>query len=249
MNFLASILQAFSDLLWPPVCAACGAGLPLRDTAGQLSHYCPGCLSAIEFMPKSICPRCGRPYWGGAAHLCGDCLKSPPPYESARSAVVYGGEAAHSILKLKYHGQLSQATALAALCLESPGLMAAPADIIIPMPLSAGRLARRGFNQALELAAAVYGRHDLAINGKILLRTHDGHRRLATLSAQERRLAIKGCFQVTDAAAIRGASVLLFDDILTTGSTAGEAARTLLAAGAARVDLRTVARAVPRYWR
>lgn len=251
LRLLASVGHTLSDLLWPPVCAACGTGLALRDQAEPAAFYCQSCLSAIEFMPESLCPRCGRPYWGAPAHLCGDCLGFPPPYDSARSAVVYGGEAAHSILKLKYHGNLSQAKPLAALCHVNSALMAAnpAADIIIPMPLTPERLAHRGFNQAFELAVAVYGPTAPPIRSDILERTHDGHRRLATLSAKERRQAVKGCFRVSAPEKIQGAHILLFDDILTTGSTAGEAARTLLAAGAAQVDLRTIARAIPRDWR
>lgn len=248
MKNLASIARALSDLIWPPVCAGCGASLPFSDSLGYASFYCRRCLATIEFMPENFCPVCGRPYWGTPAHLCGDCLTNPPPYTTARAAVVYGGEAAHCLLKLKYHGDLNQAAALAALCHKNAQIMDAEAQFIIPMPLTVERLKRRGFNQALELAGAIYGAA-LPIRTEILERTHDGHRHLASLSAKERRAAIKGCFSVREPGAVRGANILLFDDILTTGATASEAARTLLAAGAASVELRTVARAVPSDWR
>ncbi|UQZ87883.1 amidophosphoribosyltransferase [Deltaproteobacteria bacterium Smac51] len=201
-------------------------------------------------MPETTCTLCGRPYWSGPSHWCGNCLSSPPPYQSARAAVVYGGEAAHSILKLKYHGGLNQAAALAALFCERDVIKTETlADIVIPMPLTAERLARRGFNQAAELAAEVFGEKSVPVSERILERTHDGHRRLAALSAKERRQAVKGCFRVAAPQEVRGAAIMLFDDILTTGSTAGEAARTLMEGGATRVDIRTIARTVPAQWR
>jgi ComF family protein len=250
---LFNILRAAGDLIWPPVCAGCGAALSFCDAPSPLSFYCPDCLAAIEFMPRPSCPLCGRPYWAAQSHICGDCLADPPPYHSARSALVYGGEAAHSILKLKYYGALNQAAALAALCRERMDAMdISRADMLIPMPLTAPRLARRGYNQALELAAALYTPPAPPIRTDILERVRDGNARLAALaSAGERRKAVRGCFRVSAAAGegLRGARVLLFDDILTTGATAAEAAKTLLAAGAARVELRTVARAVPDRWR
>ncbi len=247
-----SIGGTIADLIWPPVCAGCGAALTFRDAPSPLAFYCPDCLATIEFMPRRSCPLCGRPYWAAQDHVCGDCLAAPPPYHSARSALVYGGEASHSILKLKYYGALNQAAALASLCRERLDLMEiSQADMLIPMPLTPGRLARRGFNQALELAAALYTPPAPPIRTDILDRIHDGNTRLAALSsARERRKAVRGCFRVGEAAReLQGAHILLFDDILTTGATAAEAARTLLRAGAARVDLRAVARAVPDEWR
>jgi ComF family protein len=157
---------------------------------------------------------------------------------------------ARSIALLKYHGQPPQARALADLArpvlapLLSPG---EPPDAIIPLPLSPQRLAERGFNQAALLARALFNSRPDLIDEKLLIRTSDG-RPQATLSRDDRRKAIRGCFTAPAPETVRGARLMLFDDVLTTGATAGEAAQTLLTAGAARVDLVTIARTVLRSW-
>lgn len=247
-RLLRPIAQALADLIWPPVCAGCGAQLPLPAAPGGRAFFCPRCWATIEFLPPAICPLCGRPFWEGPGHVCGDCLAAPPPYQGALAPVVYGGEAAHSLLKLKYHGDLNQVEPLAALAADRPAMAAlAGFDAVIPMPLTAERRRQRGFNQAAELARAIYGRGSL--EEKALRRVSDGHQHLASLGREERARAIRGCFEAAPGGALAGASLLLFDDILTTGATAGEAARALLAAGARRVAVRTIARAIPDSWR
>jgi len=206
-------------------------------------------------MPQAGCPVCGRPFFNREAHVCGDCLAAPPAYQSARSALVYAGAAARSIIRLKYYGEKTQIKTLSALAEQrlaapflSPGGEPEP-DLIVPMPITARRLAERGFNQALELARSLYRPWRNLIDENVLTRPEDGDVHQAALSADDRRKAIRGCFKVPEPSKIRGAVVLLFDDVLTTGATAGEAARTLLAAGAARVEVVTVARTILSDWR
>ncbi len=248
----ARIFGALADLLWPPVCAVCPRLLPLSyPPADPAAHFCLDCLEQIEYMPPELCPHCGRPYFGPVkGHFCGECQVSPPPFGSARSALLYCGSVARSIALLKYRGDLSQTRALAALTAAGFGPGERPAyDYIKPMPISRRRLVERGFNQATELARAFFGSGVGLIDEKLLIRWADGHRHQASLSGPERRRALKGHFQAADPARVRGSRILLFDDVFTTGATASEAAVTLLKAGAARVDLMTVARTVLRSWR
>lgn len=256
------LVRAALDLLWPPVCSICPRALPLTaDFLDPAAYYCPQCLKTVEFMPKTICPVCGRPFYQTEGHVCGDCLVDPPPYSRARAAAIYQGGVSRSIALLKYGGELHQLRALTALAgpilvsalpliesgSESDG---AGYDLIVPMPVSARRLAERGFNQAAEMVRAIYGpswAH--LIDGEILIRAHDGDAHQAALSGRRRRKAIRGCFQVTDKALVKDTRILLFDDVLTTGATAAEAAATLLKAGARRVDLATIARTVLDSWR
>lgn len=246
------------DLLLPPVCTLCCRSLPLAPIPGEPDDFfCPDCLQAIEPMPPARCPACARPLFNSEeSHLCGDCLAARPPYRRARAALVYQGGAARSIALLKYGGDLPQLPALAALA--GPALASARPpledgpeayDLIVPMPVSDRRLAERGFNQAAELARFIYRPWLKRIEERALVRVRDGDGHQAALSGPERRRAIRRCFEVRASDLVRGSRVLLFDDVLTTGATAGEAAATLLAAGAELVDLAVVARTVLDSWR
>ncbi len=278
------LFRSLGDLIWPPVCATCSRALPLvDDPLDPAGHFCPECLASVEFMPPAVCRICGRPFYQATEHVCGQCLATPPPYQTARSAVVYHGSVARSIARLKYAGDLSQVAVLAGLAGRvlgppripggvdveptgralnlfsddqfQPGRFSAePApvlgyDAIVPLPISGRRLVQRGFNQAAELARALYRPWRHLLDERLLSRPADGDLHQAALGGDQRRQAIRGCFHVPAPPAVKGLRLLLFDDVLTTGATAGEAAATLLSAGALRVDVVTIARTVLQSWR
>jgi len=237
---------ALADLLWPPICAVCPRALPLAPTgAGWRAHFCPACLDTVEFLPAALCPVCGRPFYNSATHLCIDCLADPPPFRTARASAVYRGAVASSIGRLKYNGDMTQVRVLADLAAALPE---PPAwDVLVPLPLSPRRLAARGFNQALVLARAAFpGR---ILEPRLLSRPVEAELPQAVLTRRQRQRAIRGSFLVPAPDQIRDARILLFDDVVTTGATAAEAARTLLAAGAREVHLAAVARTVLDSWR
>jgi len=198
----------------------------------------------VELLPEARCPVCGRPFYHSASHLCGDCQVDPPPFLTARAAAVYGGAVARSIGLLKYHGDLTQTRALASLA--AARLDPADLDVIVPLPLTPRKLAARGFNQALVLARAAFPGRPLEPG--LLSRTLEAGLPQAALTRRERQRAIRGAFRVPAPGSVRGARVLLFDDVVTTGATAAEAARTLLAAGARTVHLAAVAMTVRDAW-
>ena len=236
------LLESLADLCWPPVCAVCPRALPLAP-AGWSGCFCPACLATVELLPAAICPVCGRPFYHSAGHLCGDCQADPPPFQTARAAALYQGAVAISIGRLKYHGDLTQTRALAGLATAIPE--AAAWDVIVPIPLSSRKLAARGFNQALVLARAAFPGRPL--EPRLLSRPLEAELPQAALTRGQRRRAIRGSFRASDS--VRGARVLLFDDVITTGATAAEAARTLLAAGANAVHLAAVAMTPRDSWR
>jgi ComF family protein len=234
-----ALLAAGANLCWPPVCAVCPRALPLAPAgAGWRSRFCPACLETIQILPDSLCPVCGRPFSHSASHLCGDCLADPPPFQTARAAAVYQGAVASSIGRLKYGGDMTQVRVLAELAMALPALPAW--DVIVPLPLSPGRIRARGFNQALVLARAIFPGGPLS--PRLLTRPAEAELPQAVLTRRQRQRAIRGAFRAPDPGPLRGATVLLFDDVVTTGATAAEAARTLLAAGARAVHLAAVAR-------
>jgi predicted amidophosphoribosyltransferase len=153
---------------------------------------------------------------------------------------------AASIGRLKYGGDMTQVRVLAGLAAALPEQLPTW-DVIVPMPLSPKRLATRGFNQALVLARAVFPGRPLET--RLLNRPAEAELPQAVLTRRQRQRAIRGSFQVSAPALLRGAEVLLFDDVVTTGATAAEAARTLVAAGARAVHLAAVARTVLDAWR
>ncbi len=170
--------------------------------------------------------------------FCGPCLSAAPAYDSARSLVRYAPPVSTLLHRLKFHGDVSAARALASL--GSP--VVPPFDLLLPIPLHPARLRARGINQSLVLARRFFPDYQRSIAVDLLVRIKDTVPQLG-LDGRQRRRNLHGAFGVTDAAALHGRSVCLVDDVFTTGTTLLECAKTVRKAGAARVDAWTVARA------
>ena len=182
----------------------------------------------------------------GAAHqLCGDCLRDPPPYVRAVTAADYAFPWDGLVIDFKFHGAAELAQPLAAMlyaALQTAG-GAGAADLVLPVPLSARRLEERGFNQAWELARRVARHFGLQAEAALLERPIESAHQ-ADLPRDQRATNLRGAFMVPAArrAQLAGRHVALVDDVLTTGATAREATLALLRAGAASVQIWTLAR-------
>jgi len=150
------------------------------------------------------------------------------------------------ITSMKFHGHSEAAGLLASLLRPMLQAQAEPVDLVLPVPLSDLRLRERGFNQAWELARRLARWHGAPARHDVLLRVRDTAHQLG-LDAEQRARNLRHAFLVAPAQRqrLRGRHVALVDDVMTTGATAEEAARTLLAAGAASVALWVVARTPP----
>lgn len=231
-------------------CACCGEAAP--DRHGH-SALCPCCRLSLAAPEGAPCPGCGA--WPEASRslpdpaptLCGECRRVPRPWTLALAHAPYEGRLRDLVLAYKFEGRMQAGRALQECLLHAyergartlPGFQ--PPDLMAPVPLHARRLLRRGFNQSREIARLLSARHGLPIDQKCLLRVRRTTPQME-LGRGERAENIRGAFQA-DPKRIAGKSVLLVDDIMTTGSTLEECARILLRAGANRVDVLVLARA------
>ncbi len=221
----------------PQRCALCVA--PAHNAL-----LCRDCARALERLPAA-CPRCALPTAGGA--ICGACLRAPPPYIATAAALVYAFPVDRLLQELKYGGHLALAdwAAEALVAALAPGIARrrpqARPDLLIAVPLAPPRQRHRGFNQAREIAVRVADAFDLRVSD-VLRRTACGPAQVS-LPWSARTTNVHGAF-VTDGD-LSGARIALVDDVMTTGATLAEAARTLLRAGAAEVECWVVARTLP----
>lgn len=195
---------------------------------------CAACRAELPELRGELCPRCALPAPGAA--LCGRCLTQPPEYDATVAALAYEFPADVLVQSLKFRGELALAPFLADLLAQK--VRASDADLLVPVPLSAARLRHRGYNQAAELARRLPGRADFSA----CLRSRDAAPQVE-LPWDERQRNVRGAFRCTRPLA--RARVAVVDDVMTTGATLNEMARTLKAAGASRVVNWVVARTLP----
>ncbi|MCL4502972.1 MAG: ComF family protein [Deltaproteobacteria bacterium] len=228
------------EFFLPRLCLFCAAGV--GEEAAQA--ICPECEARIEWVKSPLCPGCGRLFGSGDDRLCGDCQTDPPPFDRARAAAVYDpdGVVGQAIKRFKFGRQIVYQPLLQS-WLSRPELLelVTEADLLLPVPLHPRRLKARGFNQALLLAQ---GFPDRPIGREVLNRVRHTVPQVG-LNPKERRNNVKGAFGVSQPETVKGKNILLIDDLYTTGSTVAECARVLRRAGAARVEVLTVARVKP----
>ena len=238
---VGSFPAALLDLLCPPRCLLCGAFTDGDHGQG----FCTSCRQELPPLPESHCLICGRPFETtiGSVHTCGRCLQKKPAYERAGSAGLYEGLLRQAIHRFKYEGRTELARPLAALMAErlEPPFLPPAAELILPIPLHRRRLKARGYNQALLLARALFQPWQDRLRPDLLRRSKWTEPQV-NLKGPERRRNVRQAFSLTDPALVRGRSVMLVDDVFTTGATVEECARVLKRAQASSVLVLTVAR-------
>jgi ComF family protein len=183
---------------------------------------------------------------GAPASLCLKCAVEVPPYSGARAFGYYASELSQLIQAFKFKGRRDLASLLAPL-IASAYLESWPergADVIVPVPLHSKRKRERGFNQAALLASMVGRLLGLGLCEKILVRVRHTAAQIGLTDAERSRNVWK-VFKCAQPALARGKRLLLIDDVMTTGATVTSATEALLEAGALRVMVLTIARAVP----
>ena len=237
------MLRYLLNFVFPPRCAGCGERLPIEAD----ERICSICLGKIERLNEPLCAVCGIPI-AAASEWCERCAASPPHFSRARAIAAYrdgagrdAGVIGAMIRRHKYGLDQSLGRALAECLGAELPLDGAGYDLIIPVPLHSGRLRWRGFNQAAMLGRAVARRIERPIDASNLMRIRATPPQTAR-TRRGRRENIRNAFAVRRPARVANRSILLVDDVMTTGATADECARVLLQAGARRVDVLTLAR-------
>ncbi len=243
-GWLGAVGRAVDALVFPWSCAACGA-------EGQGGAFCPSCRAALlERAAKaaaSACPRCALPA-GPYADLrggCGDCRNRSLGFEAAIALGPYEGTLRALCLRMKHDRDAWLAPWLCDLWVEARAeavdRLILPADAwVVPVPLHWRRHWERGYNQAEALARGLARKLDRPVRRP--LRRVVGTRKLAVLSATDRAKALRKAFRARKSRSLRGRTILLVDDVLTTGATCSAAARALRRAGAKRVIVAVIAR-------
>ena len=234
------MLTSCLNLIWPPRCIACDAG------AGE-PHFCAPCASSLVSGAAHACPVCAGVYLtppvGGGDHTCGACLKTRPPFERARAAYAYGGALRDAMIRWKNRPDHTLSRAMCSLMLAGHrGRRWCDLEgdvIVVPIPSARAALLRRGFNPAGLLARALARERGWPLIHALKVRGHKGSS--AGLNARQRERRLRGAFAVRSGR-IRGATVVLVDDVMTTGATARAAARVCRRAGASSLQIALLSR-------
>jgi ComF family protein len=230
-------LQPLLDLLFPSVCIICGESVPGSRC------LCGRCFAQIRYPASPLCVRCGTvfPAGTGGDHLCGRCLRKPPPFALARAVAFYAPPVDRLLHRLKFRADRTVVSTLADIAAPFDRSSFSSSDLILPVPLHLRRLQHRGMNQSLILARALFPEKAPAIRPDVLVRTRNTPPQ-TSLDRRDRLRNLTGAFAVSGKMDVSGLRICLVDDILTTGTTVTECADVLMRAGAEEVRVLAMAR-------
>jgi ComF family protein len=250
-----SLLANMAAWLLPGVCVLCGqSGARTRFLLSpwRTIDICQLCSSELPWL-NAVCYRCANPLgqekiWAvddiTASLLCGECMQKPPAYDSTIALFYYHFPLDHMIGLLKFHNKIKFAHVLGAMMAEKIhtryGDRRKP-ELIIPMPLHPQRLKERGYNQAVELARPIAKKLGIPLSLTDCVRVANTMPQ-SVVAASERQRNVSNAFSVKLPSCVE--YVALVDDVMTTGSSVTELARTLKKAGVVTVDVWCCARTV-----
>ncbi len=229
-----SKFNVFANTIFAQNCLLCASP--------QVNNHavCSACLNDLPWHPNTSCPQCGL---SSSGQLCGSCISSPPDFDATHAVFLYDFPIDAMMQRYKYGNMLTLCTFFGQMLNEKVDLKSI--DFIIPMPMHPQRLKERGFNQALEIAkfldkSKLFGKEKLDYNSAIRQKLTPPQ---ASLPLKERVKNIKGAFAVNGNLA--GKRIAIVDDVMTTGASLNELAKTLKKAGAEHVECWIVVRTLP----
>ena len=230
MGFWRNLADAALDLVYPPCCVACGAVLPF----GQTEAVCGICAKLLPNAPEQVCVVCGRERHE-EPEICEDCRTEQFAFTHCFTLYPYTDVVSGMILRYKSGGHPAAAKGLAALLhARFPKESLPDVDIILPVPGHARKNRARGFSQTALLAHAYTALCGLRFDGETLFAARETQKQ-SSLRAEERRLNVQNAYAVRNPAAVAGQTVLVLDDVFTTGATMDACAKALKNAGAKEV--------------
>ncbi|WP_336276446.1 ComF family protein [Bartonella sp. CB178] len=228
-------------ILYPSICPGC------KRTVSSYGTVCSECWKDLQFITKPYCPIMGIPFVCdmGDGFLSGQAIQNRPPFSRARSAIIHKGLAKLLVTRLKYGDRTELASFMADWMVFAGREVIEGCDVIIPIPLHFRRFWGRFYNQSAELARCIAKTQKKAFRPGWLVRRRYT-RPQVSLSVGERKLNMSNAFEVPCKARghLKGCSVLLIDDVFTTGATVTAAAATLRRVGVRQVDVLTFSRAL-----
>ena len=242
-----SFLHKTLNFILPPRCIVTGE---IVDSVGILS---PEAWAALSFIGDPHCVRCGFPFEfmsepdfeANKDNLCGGCVKKPPIYTQARSALVYDDASRDLILGFKHGDQIHNVLCFVPWLERIGSEILKDADFLVPVPLHPWRLIRRRFNQSAIIAKALNQETEIPFILNALRRVRHTPTQ-GRLRQKERQKNVKNAFDVPTKVreTLRGKHVVLIDDVLTSGATIQECTKALLKNGVGKVSVLTLARVV-----
>ena len=231
---LYRLFWAGVDFLFPPICGGC-------EKLGV--RWCGECKTSVVLIPEPQCDICGLPQ--SSAGVCDSCQKTKPTYDILRSWAVFEGPVRKAVHRIKYRQDLGLGESLANDLLDYVNQLNWQVDIVVPVPLGKKRFRERGYNQVSLIARPLALAKGWKYAPRSLKRARETTSQVG-LSADKREENVHDAF-VAKGSQVDGKSVLIVDDVSTTGATLNSCAQALITGGAREVYALSLARALPRH--